>query len=158
MKYLKKYESVVEDIEEFEKNLKYFCDNHLSFLKDEGFSINIKKRFVKNTGPGYYLYNITIEKLSDSGVVELFILNEIEDEFIQFLEFLKMNYNIVNTGCEISISEPSRSSFAKATNIYSINDVINNTGDYKSEIRHLRMRRIKIIEIFNISKNLLILK
>lgn len=70
------------------KDIKKFCNDHLAFIVDEGFKIEIGK-------PSYNDYKIFIE-ISKSVKGE-FNYNDIKDDFIPFLEEFVRVYDI-NTG------------------------------------------------------------
>lgn len=113
MKYLKVFESF-EDSEFVDtvKNLQEMCDDYLSYLMDEGFSIycDYTKFLVRNK----YCY-IEIRNPYD----KFFKMSDVEDNISQFLTILKDSYEY----CNVVIWEPK-----KGSHCVNVDSFIN--GDY----------------------------
>lgn len=146
MIYLKQFESVVDSInksKDFEKRLKEFCGYHLSYLKDKGFVYEI------STSDSWFnrQFKLTIEKIGENGSKEWVYLSEYEDEIIQFLEFLKESFDIVSSSNEVSFYETSHNGFGYVVDTYTIDDIVNMSGNFRSEIIQLRKSKICKIEV-----------
>lgn len=89
MRYIKKFES--QKLKE--ERLKYFCENHLSYLIDDGFVISVIWQGHGYNGPSKDCYNINLCKI-DNGSAKRFTWDEVKDSYIPFLLLLNKNYKI----------------------------------------------------------------
>lgn len=145
MKYLKKFENISNRNEQTLIDLQRFCDNHLAYLSDEGFRYMV---YISNTNTALPTFRIVIDKRDkDDGGVLFFSIKEIEDELIQFLEYLREQYTIIPfIGNEIEIKDRSGYFYN-----YTIDDMSNNTGIYKEDSGEMSMKKYKSIEIMKVS-------
>ena len=74
------------------EELEDFCDTHLAYLTDEGFSIDYEELY------GGHCTNVTIRhsKREDSTYSHDFSWDEIKDRFIPFLQMLSKEYKLFN--------------------------------------------------------------
>jgi hypothetical protein len=74
------------------EELEDFCDTHLAYLTDEGFSIDYEELY------GGHCTNVTIRhsKREDSKYSHDFSWDEIKDRFIPFIQMLSKEYELFN--------------------------------------------------------------
>lgn len=93
MKYLESFGSSTNNNM---KDLKRFCQDHLAFLIDEGFSISENTAFAKST---YIIINKPVNVKDNSNNTthsskSVFQWETIKDHFIPFIHFLNKEYDI----------------------------------------------------------------
>ena len=89
MKYLESFGSSTNNNM---KDLKRFCQDHLAFLIDEGFSISENTAFAKST---YIIINKSRSFKDLGGTSKVpFYWKEIKDHFIPFIHFLNKEYDV----------------------------------------------------------------
>ena len=141
MRYLNRFnESKENGIEKLQE----FCDDHLAFLSDDGFKSKvenhlafIRNKFKINSQP---LLKITIQKPTDSyaGLL-LFKIIDIENEFLQFLDYLRTQYEISGT---IIIKDKKG-----YNHIYSVDEVFNSNGKHYNYFLNVEISQIEIDKI-----------
>lgn len=142
MKYLKTFEAR-KTSDEIIAELKEFCDDHMAYLMDEGFDYKVSSHANNSALP---MFRIVITRKED-GKELFFRIKEIEDQLLQFLEFLKNDYTIMPfIGNEIEIQDK----YGYLWN-YKLEDMFNNTGDYYADEQELNRNIFRKIEIMRVS-------
>lgn len=132
MKYLKRFESVPAWKNNIEEDLVEFCNSNLAFLLDKGFKLEIEETSVNRFSVRVFKY--------DQGVPEWYHLSEVEDELSPFLEYLKSKYEILaGSGVSIKLRQNNL--------IYSIDEIIDNSGYFLEDSAYLKTAKIHSIEI-----------
>lgn len=140
----------------FESEFQKFCDDHMAYLLDEGFKYKTSIIFIIHDTKTYIqkpIFRIEITKSNPNDIRKdiLFNIKEIEDQLLQFLEYLKNDYIIMKSndkyklGKEIEIID----NFAHFY-FYEIDDMFNNTGNYETDEKELNkdiFRKIEILQI-----------
>jgi hypothetical protein len=148
MRYLRKFN---ENMNDEMMKLQEFCDDHLAYLKDYGFRYKVES--ASNT-QAYPIFRIVIEKYGDNGGTEWFKIHEIDNELLQFIEYLSTQYTILPynfknspIGTEVELRDTSGYFYN-----YTIDDMLNNTGDYLADESYLKdTAKITKIEIPKVS-------
>jgi hypothetical protein len=141
MKYLNRFNESKEN--EIEK-LQDFCDDHLAFLSDDGFKSRVESYylwgFIKKNINSQSLLKITIQKPTDlhEGLL-LFKIIDIENEFLQFLDYLRTQYEILGT---IIIKDKKG-----YNHIYSVDEVFNSNGKHYNYFLNVEISQIEIDKI-----------
>ncbi len=112
MKHLRKFnETKIGD------SVKEFCDNYLSFLKDNGFTCYVN-------GNNFNTH-ITITKTSNDFNVLRFKYSDIADDFIPFLNLLSKKYKISFNNVGLNTYKPQRK-LSEYNRLFSIDQILNN--------------------------------
>ena len=145
MRYLKTFENTSNKIEQTMIDLQRFCDNHLAYLTDDGFRYICS---VSTTNTALPLFRIVIDKRDkDDGSILFFSIKEIEDELIQFLDFLRNQYTVIPfMGSDIEI----KNRYGYMYN-YSIEEMVNNDDGYSDDSEEMSKKIYRTIEIMRIS-------
>lgn len=142
MKYLKTFEST--KTEKVMSDLQDFCKNYMAYLSDEGFTYKISSTTTNSALP---MFRIDITRTDETKKELFFSIKEIEDQLIQFLEYLKNDYTIMSfIGKEIEIQDK----YGYFWN-YTLEDMFNNTGDYEADEKELNRNIFRKIEIMRVS-------
>lgn len=91
MKHLKKFNENVNWSAQRDE-LRDFCENYLAYLLDEGFELKIYRASYTSIGysPKQDSFQVSLQKEDHS----IFSWQDIIDQFLPFLKFLKDNYNL----------------------------------------------------------------
>jgi hypothetical protein len=130
MKYIKLFNEQIET--DIELELVKFCDENLAYLIDDGFDF-----FINNSsGSDSNASNIPIQSFDiilqkKNNTEEVFSWNIIKDNFIPFVQFLKMKYNVRDSVLlmfDLNLNSAHKDDYEKSIDIY---DLINdNIEDY----------------------------
>jgi hypothetical protein len=93
MRYLRNFNEDIETWLDFEIELKEFCNNYLSYLKDMGFIIIVRHQPYKYKSL-VRKFKIEIELPIKNGMVQTFNLSSIKDDLFQFITLLDNEYKI----------------------------------------------------------------
>ncbi len=118
MKFLKRFNELNDPYDEYISNLYKICNDALVYLIDEGFSISIQDNKVN-----YKPIRIDVNP-EGNGLKSSFKWSEVKDDIIPLLELISEKYELEEP---IDFSQVILNTY---TYSYSLDDVINNTGDF----------------------------
>jgi hypothetical protein len=88
MKHLKKFNESQEELTLQREELRDFCETYLAYLLDEGFELKIYGG--AELASGVTPFQVSLVKQDQS----IFLWQDIINQFLPFLKFLKDNYNL----------------------------------------------------------------
>jgi hypothetical protein len=139
MRHLKRFNESQEELNLQREELRDFCETYLAYLLDEGFELKIYGG--TKLAAGVTPFQISLVKQDKS----IFLWQDIINQFLPFLKFLKDNYNLekVNPSSNVSYHRKTDIKFVD----YKWHSIFRQSKGLLEE-RHKALDRVKLREVY----------